>query len=105
MVSGEKSYTKGGNMRAPSLDVLCGFMVKAWEQVTEDSVIKSFKKCGLSNSMDEMEDDLLWQDSEDDDEPLLSDVVFDPCDDVLSQEECDQLIPMSDSENDFEGFE
>nr|KAF6343017.1 hypothetical protein mPipKuh1_010743 [Pipistrellus kuhlii] len=62
MVSGEKLFTKGGNMHAPQLDVLCNFVIKAWNDITEETVIRSFKKCGISNSLDGMEDDFLWQD-------------------------------------------
>ena len=40
---------------------------KEWEKVKVETVIKSFKKCGISNAMDRTEDDLLW-DTDDDEE-------------------------------------
>ena len=47
-------------MRVASLDALCDFVIKSWEKVKMETVIKSFKKCGISNAMDGTEDDLLW---------------------------------------------
>ena len=63
MMEGEKTYTTGGNMRAPSLDNLCDFVMKSWDAVAAKTVIKSFKKCGISNSLDG-EDDMLSNNSD-----------------------------------------
>jgi len=60
ILNGEKSFTAGGAMRAPPLDILCNFVIKAWDKIKVETVVKSFKKCGISNSMDGTEDDLLW---------------------------------------------
>ena len=61
-------------MRAPSLDLLYEFVEEAWDFISTDSVIYSFKKCEISNSLDGEEDDALWQDnssgSSDDDESI-----------------------------------
>ena len=40
------TYTKGGNLRAPSKTQLCDMIVKAWETISPDMVVKSFKVCG-----------------------------------------------------------
>ncbi|KAG7163825.1 Pogo transposable element-like 8, partial [Homarus americanus] len=40
MVEGERSFTKGGNMSAPPLDVLCKFVIKSWEAVHVETVVK-----------------------------------------------------------------
>jgi hypothetical protein len=32
----------------------------AWEHISPGSAEKSFKKCGISNSLDESEDDFFW---------------------------------------------
>ena len=40
------TYTKGGNLRAPSKTQLCDMVVKAWETISPDMVVKSFKVCG-----------------------------------------------------------
>ncbi|KAJ1113543.1 hypothetical protein NDU88_001785 [Pleurodeles waltl] len=108
MVSSEKSFTKGGNMRAPQLDVLCKFVIKAWNDIDAETVIKSFKKCGISNSLDGMEDDYLWQDEEKTEaETTPSDTELDPHDDCLtnvSQDVIDVLMISDDEQEDFEDF-
>ena len=40
MLNGQKSFTKGGAMRSASLDVLCEFVIKAWDKVKVESAIK-----------------------------------------------------------------
>jgi hypothetical protein len=85
MMSGNKSYTKCGAMRAASLDVLCDF------------VIKSFKNCGISNAMDGTEDGLLWDtDRAETDSP---DTEWDLYDDAVNseiQDIPDELIALED---------
>ena len=56
MLHGEKSYTKSGNMRAPSMEVYLKWMVDGWDQLPKDLIIKSFKGCGLTNTLDGSED-------------------------------------------------
>ena len=56
MLHGEKSYTKSGNMRASSLEVYLKWIVDAWDQLPKDLIIKSFKGCGLTNTLDGSED-------------------------------------------------
>lgn len=101
MMEGEKTYTTGGNMRAPSLDILCDFVIKSWDAVAAETMIKSFKKCGISNSLQGQEDDMLWNDSDtetDVESPAdktnaSSGSETDPYDDLLRTED-----------DDFEGF-
>ena len=56
MLHGEKSYTKSGNMRAPSMEVYLKWIGDAWDQLPKDLIIKSFKRCGLTNPLDGSED-------------------------------------------------
>ena len=52
MASGEKSFTAGGNMKAPD-KVLCLQWVKtAWATVSSEIIIRSFKNCGISVETD-----------------------------------------------------
>ena len=56
MVSGEKSYTPAGNVRAPS-KLLCLCWVKeAWSCVSKEVVVKSFEVCGITVNVDGSED-------------------------------------------------
>ena len=77
MVSGEVIHKR--RKYAPQ----CNFIIKAWNDIDAETVIKSFKKCGISNSLDGMEDDYLWKDEEET-EATPSDLEFDPYDDCLT---------------------
>ena len=55
-------------MRAAPLDVLCQFVINTWNKVDLNNVVKSFKKCAISNSMDGIEDCLLWEGTSNSDE-------------------------------------
>jgi hypothetical protein len=59
MVSGEHSFTSAGNMRAPTKMTCLEWVVKAWEAVTTEVIINSFKVCGISVACDGSEDGLI----------------------------------------------
>ncbi|KAK6166628.1 hypothetical protein SNE40_023276 [Patella caerulea] len=61
MAGDEHTYTKGGARRKPDLNVICSWIVEAWKSIDPEMIIKSFKKCCISNAMDGTEDDLLWE--------------------------------------------
>ena len=51
--------------------MLLRWVKEAWESLTSEIIVRSFKKTGISNMLDGTEDDDLWQPSnsdEDDDE-------------------------------------
>ena len=50
------------------VQVLLQWVKEAWESLSVDIVIKSFKKTGISNEMDGTEDDELWYESSDDED-------------------------------------
>ncbi|KAG7163555.1 Pogo transposable element-like 46 [Homarus americanus] len=101
LVEEEKSFTKGGNMHAPPLDVLCEFVIKSWEA----KLIKLLKKCGISNAMDWEEDDFLWRDSDEEEDdnkyPYNEDEVGSPSD---SDPYADLFMLDNEQPADFEGF-
>jgi hypothetical protein len=37
-----------------------------WQHISPEVTVKGFKKCCTSNAMDETDDDMLWNGSEDD---------------------------------------
>lgn len=61
MVKGEKSLTLAGNVKAPSSTTMTSWVLEAWRGLPEEMVTRSFKKCGISNSIDGTEDDILWE--------------------------------------------
>ena len=44
IIDGEKTFTKGGNMRAPPLDLLCEWVVRAWAAIDAKIVGKFFSE-------------------------------------------------------------
>ena len=55
-MTGEKSYTQAGNIRAPSKLQCLEWVKKAWESVSQDIMINSFRCCGISVKVDGTED-------------------------------------------------
>ena len=122
MVNGPKEFTKGGAMKRPSLALVAEWVVTAWDMVPEDMVVKSFKKCGISNSMDGEDDDALFadfvsdsttsgqtcatDDSVDSDHELMSDTEMDDIydDDSNDNDAFIHDILFGPSDEDFEGF-
>ena len=125
MVSGEKEFTKSGAMKRPGLSLVDMQWVKeAWESISDDIIIRSFKKCGISNAMDGTEDDILYEDlmapstaladpidpqdvarDETNDDDELNDYYDYGVDDLVSDEQMRQLFESDDESQEFEGFE
>ena len=51
-------------MKWPTIAQVCDWVKKSWDVNTE-IIVKSFKKCGISNALDGIEDDALFEDSDD----------------------------------------
>ena len=63
MASDQYSLTTAGNMRAPPLDTCAKWVDEAWKSIKVPIIVKSFKKCCISNALDGTEDDMLWEDN------------------------------------------
>ena len=98
--------TPAGNVEAASLTTVASWVLEAWRDLPDEMVARSFKKCGISNSTDGTEDDMLWEedsvpDEESEDEESEDE---DACDDRLTEEEWQNLFGTSNDEDDFDGF-
>ena len=40
--------------------MICQWILEVWNSIPIEMIIKSFKKCGISNALDGTEDDLLY---------------------------------------------
>ncbi|CAB4413836.1 unnamed protein product [Rhizophagus irregularis] len=40
---------------------VCGWVKRSWENVSEEIIIRAFKKCGISNALDGTEDDEIYK--------------------------------------------
>lgn len=73
MAGGQHQLTPGGKIKRPPVEMLCAWIVEAWQAISDEVVRKSFKKTGISNALDASEDDMLWgaDDSDTENESLL----------------------------------
>ncbi|KAH1170321.1 hypothetical protein KIL84_001306 [Mauremys mutica] len=63
LVAASGSVAAIGRMKRPGISKVCQWIKTSWDAVKEDIIIKSFKKCGISNALDGEEDDLIYEDS------------------------------------------
>ncbi|KAH6944945.1 hypothetical protein HPB50_006315 [Hyalomma asiaticum] len=90
--------TPKGNLRKPSRQDALNFVSEAWAAVTVETVVRSFKGCGISNALNGSEDGELHD--------CLSDigaVATEHPEDLRN--ECLDFVFGSDSEESFDGFE
>ena len=68
MAEGGHSLTPTRKIRRPSIELMCSWIVRAWDKVDQRVIVTSFLKTGISNALDGSEDDALWQAEENVDE-------------------------------------
>ncbi|KFD49798.1 hypothetical protein M513_09265 [Trichuris suis] len=56
MSNEQETYTAVGCMRAPLLELLFEFVIKAWKKINADTVMKSFRKCYIHKASGGRED-------------------------------------------------
>ncbi|CAB4412953.1 unnamed protein product [Rhizophagus irregularis] len=59
--NGGAGYTEAGNLRRAKISDVCGWVKRAWESISDDIIVYSFKKCGISNALDGSEDDAIYE--------------------------------------------
>jgi len=52
-------FTKGGNMKAPSRELVCEWVKLSWAAVSEDMVKNSFRSCAVTTSTDGSNDSAI----------------------------------------------
>ncbi|KAH7968881.1 hypothetical protein HPB52_012111 [Rhipicephalus sanguineus] len=90
--------TTKGNLRKPSRQDVLNFVATAWDAVPEETIMQSFKSCGISNTLDRSEDGLLHGRLSD-----VGDIRPEHPEDL--QAECYSLLFDTDSNGSFDGFE
>lgn len=61
MVEGEKSLISVGNVKVFFLIIVIFWVLEVWRGFFEEMVVRLFKKCGISNFIDGIKDDILWE--------------------------------------------
>ena len=83
-----------GNLKQPTKQHVINWVTKAWEELPEDILKRSFLKCGMSNELDGSQDNTIQ-----------ADIPVNICGDNLDQGDCleeddiDELDPFSDEED------
>ncbi len=95
MSSGQFTYTKGENLKKLDYSIICKQILEAWVEILKKMIIKSFKKCGISNAMDGLEDDLFGQDEtkeNDNNEREILNINSDSADELDKQKDFFRMI-------------
>ena len=56
--AGKQEYKAAGNHKSAPLEVIVGWIVKAWDSIS-NIIVNSFKVCGLTNNFDRSEDEQI----------------------------------------------
>jgi len=56
--------TPAGRVKRPSISNVCEWVKNSLQRVKSQNIVKSFKKCGISNALDWNEDDILYEESD-----------------------------------------
>ena len=64
MSSENKVLTKGGNLKKVDVVTIAQWVKESWTEVSSDIIIRSFKKCCISNAMDRSEDAFVYEDTD-----------------------------------------
>ncbi|CAG8851532.1 8422_t:CDS:1 [Gigaspora margarita] len=68
MSNGGNGFTEKGNLKYANLNTVCHWVLNAWEDISKDIIIWSFKKCGISNCLSGSKDHLIYKSDEDSEE-------------------------------------
>jgi len=68
LVCGSKKHLSFNRPLRAAPSEVAQWVSAAWKAIPESIIIRSFKKCCISNALDGSEDDILWKDDEDKDD-------------------------------------
>ena len=91
MADGIHEFTATGRQKKPSEELICSWISEAWNDIPAEMIAAAFLKCGITNSLDGSEDDVVYESTEDANELNLDDSFV-------------RELFASDSESEFEGF-
>ncbi|CAG8787118.1 11250_t:CDS:1, partial [Gigaspora rosea] len=49
-----------GNLKRPLYSLVCQWILEVWNNIPAEMIIRSFKKCGISNELDGNEVELIY---------------------------------------------
>ena len=58
--AGKQEFTAAGNPKTAFLEVIVSWTIKAWDSISSDIIVNSFKVCGLKNNLDRSTDEQIF---------------------------------------------
>jgi len=58
-----RELTETGKIKCAAPSEVARWVSAAWKAIPESIIIRSFKKCCISNALDRSEDDIVWEDN------------------------------------------
>ncbi|CAG8847952.1 19729_t:CDS:2, partial [Gigaspora margarita] len=68
MSNSSNDLTEKGNLKCADLNTVCHWVLNTWEDISEDIIIRLFKKCSISNCLSGSENHLIYESDEDSEE-------------------------------------
>jgi len=56
--------TPAGRVKRPLISNVCEWVKNSWQRFNSEAIVKSLKKCGISNALDGSEGDILYEKSD-----------------------------------------
>jgi hypothetical protein len=75
--------TPTGRVTQPLTSNVSEWVKNSWQRVKSETIVKSLKKCGISNALDGREDDILYEESDTSSENNYEDYFTGSDDDFL----------------------
>jgi len=66
MANGGAGETTAGNLRRARLSDVCGWVKRSWDDISGEVIIQSFKKCKISNPLNELKNNFEIETDEED---------------------------------------
>jgi hypothetical protein len=54
--------TETGKIKCAAPSEVARWVPAAWKAISESIIVRSFKKCCISNALDRSKDDIVWED-------------------------------------------
>jgi len=95
MADGGARETASGNLCRASLSDVCSWVKRSWEGISTDIIVKSFKKCNISNDLDSddiSDNDVNDHDNDHDDDDYDDDITDNDSDTTVSKNDIIDII-------------
>ncbi|XP_073537612.1 uncharacterized protein, partial [Phyllobates terribilis] len=56
--------TSTEQMESPTITQVCKWVKTSWQSIKDETIVRSFEKCGISNALDGSEDNVLYEDGD-----------------------------------------